>query len=350
MNRDGFLDKFQKIPVDVYLHRTHTEPLVSVCVQTYQHVNFIKDCIDGILMQKTDFPFEILLGEDDSTDGTREVCINYAEKYPDKIRLFLHHRGNNIKINGMPTGRFNFMYNLLNARGKYIALCEGDDYWTDSYKLQKQVDFLDNKSDFSLCFHDMRIVDDNCKYIRSSKSFEKESLTIDDLIEGFIKGRIVHTASCVYRNRINKFPRWFYKGAAGDYLLFILIGQHGKFGYLNETMGVYREHSAGIWSGKSDIYRIKNMAYIFKSIYKFLKQTEYRTKLGQICFLHYYHLANIYKKEKDFINAFNCSLNLFFFKKYKSNKSLDIILELIILHFPRLYKFWKLSKNLLPNH
>src|SRR5690606_4409195 len=113
-------------------------PVVSVCVQTYQHAPYIRECLDSILMQKTDFPFEILLGEDESSDGTREICIEYAEKFPDKIKLFLHRRENNIQIFGYPTGRFNFLTNLYSSNGKYIAICEGDDYWTDSDKLQKQ--------------------------------------------------------------------------------------------------------------------------------------------------------------------------------------------------------------------
>ena len=116
-------------------------PVVSVCVVTYQHKDFIRSCLDGILMQKTNFPFEIILGEDESTDGTREICKAYAEKYPDKIKLFLRSRKDVIYINQHATGRFNFMENLKAARGKYIAFCEGDDYWIDEYKLQKQVDF-----------------------------------------------------------------------------------------------------------------------------------------------------------------------------------------------------------------
>src|SRR5690242_14630931 len=95
MNFDEFKKKYQKIPVDVFPTKLIENPLVSVCVQTYQHVHYIKDCLEGILIQQTDFPFEILLGEDQSIDGTREVCIEYAQKYPDKIKLFLHHRENN---------------------------------------------------------------------------------------------------------------------------------------------------------------------------------------------------------------------------------------------------------------
>lgn len=114
-------------------------PLVSICCITYNHENYIRDAIEGFLSQETSFPVEILLGEDESNDGTREICKEYADKYPKKIRLFLHSRENNIKINGNPTGRFNLLYNLSKAHGKYIALCEGDDFWTDPYKLQKQV-------------------------------------------------------------------------------------------------------------------------------------------------------------------------------------------------------------------
>ena len=131
--------------VKKYPNRVDAKPLVSICVVTYNHQNYIKQCLDGVLMQECNFEYEVLLGEDNSTDTTRKLCIEYAERFPDKIRLFLHDRSNVIYINGKPTGRFNFIYNLKQAKGKYIALCEGDDYWTDPTKLQKQVDFLEKK-------------------------------------------------------------------------------------------------------------------------------------------------------------------------------------------------------------
>src|SRR5690606_24131225 len=109
---------------------------------------------------QTTFPFEIILGEDESNDGTREICKQYAAQYPDKIKLFLRSRKDVIYINGNPTGRFNFIENLKACSGKYIALCEGDDYWTDPLKLQKQVDFLENNSDFALCFHMVEVLKD----------------------------------------------------------------------------------------------------------------------------------------------------------------------------------------------
>jgi glycosyltransferase involved in cell wall biosynthesis len=131
MNFREFKENYQKIPVDIFPNHVIESPLVSVNVVTYQHVHYIKDCLEEFIMQKTNFPFEILLGEDHSTHGTREICIEYAQKYPDKIRLFLHHRKNNIEINGRITGLFNFLYNFFSLRGKYITICKGDDYWTD---------------------------------------------------------------------------------------------------------------------------------------------------------------------------------------------------------------------------
>lgn len=148
----AFIEKYQKAPVDERANQAPSHPKVSVCVQTYQHAAYIAQCIESILMQKTDFDIEILIGEDDSSDGTREICEQYAYSWPDKIRLFLHSRENNIPLNGHPSGRFNFVYNLAQARGDYIAFCEGDDYWNDKYKLQKQVDAFEAEKELGIVY------------------------------------------------------------------------------------------------------------------------------------------------------------------------------------------------------
>jgi glycosyltransferase involved in cell wall biosynthesis len=181
-------------------------PIVSVCVQTYQHASYIRDALDGILMQKTDFAFEILLGEDESTDGTREICIEYAEKYHGKIRLFLNSRKNVIHINGLPTGRRNFMNNLKNARGKYIALLPGDDYWTDPHKLQKQVDFLEANPDFVICFHNVMVVhDENAGNSHpfhvqhpSGPIMQRKPKAVSTL-EDLVRGNFIQTPSAMFR-------------------------------------------------------------------------------------------------------------------------------------------------------
>jgi len=135
----ALLNEYQRVPV-VELPSTVPDGVtVTVCVPTYRHARSIEKCLDSILEQETDFTYEILIGEDGSTDGTRELCAEYSSKYPERIRLFLHSRDNNIEINGYATGRFNLLYLLSKANGEYIALCEGDDWWTDKNKLQTQV-------------------------------------------------------------------------------------------------------------------------------------------------------------------------------------------------------------------
>ena len=171
MNFSQFVSRYQRVPVEEYSNRVLEavpEPVVSVQVLTYQHANFIRDCLDGILMQETDFPVEILIGEDESSDGTREICKEYAARHPDTIRLFLHRRENNIAIHGRPTGRFQSTYTRFKCRGTYIALCEGDDYWTDPLKLQKQVDFLEGHPECVLSFHDGQMVDESGHIIEES--------------------------------------------------------------------------------------------------------------------------------------------------------------------------------------
>ena len=122
----------------------------SVLVPTYNHARYISQCLDSLISQKTNFEFEIIVGEDDSTDNTRNICKEYEKNYPDSIRLFLNDRSNVIYLNGKPSGRWNLMNLLLHARGEYIAICEGDDYWTDSEKLNKQITPIPHKYDSSL--------------------------------------------------------------------------------------------------------------------------------------------------------------------------------------------------------
>ena len=136
------------------------EILVSVLMITFNHEQFIAQAIDSVLMQQTDFEYEIIIGEDCSTDRTREIVIEYAERNPEKIRPLLH--DHNLGL----MGRYNFVAAYKMCHGKYIALLEGDDYWTDPHKLQKQVVFLENHPECSLCAHNTRIVIEDCEFIR----------------------------------------------------------------------------------------------------------------------------------------------------------------------------------------
>lgn len=251
MNFEEFKAKYQHKVVTEYLNKVGDKPIVSVCIQTYQHSPYIKECLEGVLMQQTNFPFEILLGEDDSTDGTREICIEYAKRNPEKIRLFLHSRENNIKINGSPTGRFNFIYNLNSVRGKYIALCEGDDYWTDPFKLQKQVDFLEENPEYGLIHGDCNFLyEKDKKTLFSANKFlglgfdynEDTEKLFDVLIDASYK---IRTATVMFRKKIyddikDDLALISGKFLMGDTPLWLLLSRRGKFHYFQDVFATYR--------------------------------------------------------------------------------------------------------------
>lgn len=125
---------------------------ISICVTTYQHEKYIEKCLTSMLEQETDFEYEILIGEDGSTDGTREICERIARDNPDKVRLFLNKREDVYYKHGSPTGRANFVQNVKNAKGEFLAFCDGDDYWVSKNKLQKQVEALE-ESELDIAFH-----------------------------------------------------------------------------------------------------------------------------------------------------------------------------------------------------
>src|SRR5262245_28919719 len=132
-----------------------TKPLVSISCMTYNHAAFIRTCLDHLLVQKTNFPFEIMIHDDASTDGTREIIEEYVSKYPEIIFPFYQKENQYSKgVRGLSS-----RYNYPRCRGKYVAICEGDDYWTDPYKLQKQVDFLESHEDYVMAYHDFRALD-----------------------------------------------------------------------------------------------------------------------------------------------------------------------------------------------
>jgi glycosyltransferase involved in cell wall biosynthesis len=250
--------------------RGNTEVLVSVCVITYNHKNYISQCLDSALMQQTKFPFEIILGEDESSDGTREICIEYAKEHSNKIRLFLHSRKNVIYINGTATGRYNLTEILKASRGKYIAICEGDDYWTDPLKLQKQVDFLEQNPDYAISFHNARILNEDSprETFYSNPPDQVETTSFEDLA----MGEYIYTATCMFRNEnFKKFPKQFYT-LINNYTLDLHNAQYGKIRYINEVMSVYRKHSGGIWSMVSREKTLMNQMPVYKFYVNYFEQ------------------------------------------------------------------------------
>lgn len=279
MNKEDIAKYFEERynPAEEYLGTgkavNKIKPLVSVCIMTYQHKDFIARCIEGVLAQKTDFPVEIIIGEDQSTDGTREICIDFAGKFPDKIRLFLRNRETShlYDENGKFVTRFNAKWNKKAARGKYIAICEGDDYWTNPLKLQKQVSFLEENTDYSLTVGGYEIYNEQDKrrkeIIRILRTPDNESgytFTREDA------GRtwLTKTLTAVYRNEAAKSINYSkYRISIDVHLMYHLL-QQGKGFYFTEVFGVYRIHSGGVFSSTSDLEKSVMKYRINKEIYE----------------------------------------------------------------------------------
>lgn len=221
-------------------------PLVSVTVATYQHVNYVRACLDGILMQKTNFLYEIILGEDGSIDGTQDICMEYAAKYPDKIRLFLRDRALSqyIADDGRVI-RFNGIWNRMSARGKYIAWCEGDDYWTDPLKLQKQVDFLEEHAEYGLCYTNVQqYYDISGQY---GESWGGNSEKFEDLLfSNTIPALSILVRSFILQEYFSQINSEFIKWKMGDYPMWLYVATKAKIKYMPFTSGCYRilENSA----------------------------------------------------------------------------------------------------------
>ncbi|XWW47331.1 glycosyltransferase [Fibrella sp. USSR17] len=212
---------------------------VSVLIITYNQQRFIRKAIDSALAQQTSFPIEILVGDDFSSDGTRKIIQDYERLHPGLVRGVLHPR------NMGKNGGINFLETLKLAQGEYYALMDGDDYWTNPLKLQKQADFLDANPDYSTVFHNAVITyeDGTPEHLLNGPD-TKSSFTIDDLI-GEKEIWFMATSSTMYRNSIKEYPAWFMESVSGDIPRLILKAKQGKIGYLPDVMSVYRKNHGG---------------------------------------------------------------------------------------------------------
>jgi len=213
---------------------------VSVWMSAYNHEKYISQCLDSVLNQKTDFDFDIILGEDCSKDLTREIVTDYKNRYPDKFRLYLPEK--NIGMMEMDIATWNL------CTGEYIALLNGDDYWTDEYKLQTQADFLDNNPDAVMCYHKARVENETTGYVFDTVYPESgDELTAEYLLLGY---NPVMTPTVMIRN-ILTVPDYYRDLPYGDMPLYLLLSQKGKLKYIDKLMSLYRIHPSGQWQGES---------------------------------------------------------------------------------------------------
>jgi len=219
--------------------------IVSICCLTYNHASFIRQCLDGFLMQKTNFKYEIIIHDDCSTDGTTEIVREYAEKYPDKIVPIFQ------SVNQYQSGNTHILTLFVypKVRGKYVAVCEGDDYWIDSMKLQKQVDYLDTHPDCTMtCSRAKWFSQRRNKYVAEQYCLKADGLL--DPVEIINRGGLyISTCSIVYRLQIrDNYPDYCENCPAGDWPLQLTAAMKGSVYYFNEAMCVYRVEREGSWT------------------------------------------------------------------------------------------------------
>lgn len=240
------------------------EPLVSIVCITYNHEPYLRKALDSFLMQKTSFAYEIVLAEDCSTDGTRKICEEYAAKYPDII----HYVWSENNVGAVE----NEARAIRAAKGKYIALCEGDDYWTDSMKLQKQVDFMESHPEYSVTFHRYKIhhvdtdkwQEDNAQWLFVGKNIEGTDISIEQAFEKWITQYL----TAVFRRDCYDFA-W-----ADKYLwyrdshMFYHLMKVGKAHLFAFDGGVYNKTGEGVYTNLSDVSAGKKSVDVARELYE----------------------------------------------------------------------------------
>ncbi len=215
-------------------------PMVSVAITAYQHAPYLAACLDGVLMQQCPFAYEVLLGEDGSSDGTREIAQRYAAEHPLRIRLFLHERSSVIHIDGRPTGRYNFLHNLRNARGRYLCHIDGDDRWTDPDRLRIMVEKMENEPDLTMAFHNaVNVWDDGSRELYLDEASVKPRFSLEDLMAK----NFIPTSGVIWRwTPLTKIPKEWYEGPFGDWLLNVHFARQGPIGYVDRVMSERHVH------------------------------------------------------------------------------------------------------------
>ena len=231
------------------MNKVSQYPSVAIRCLVYNHEKYLRDCLDGIVMQKTDFPFFVVVHDDCSKDSSADIIREYQRRYPDKIHPIFE------EVNCYSTDWHAADIKIHEAYrdAKYIAVCEGDDYWTDPHKLQKQVDFLEAHPDYAVCAHETIIKDQqkSQKDVLFSRQACKNRIIpsprTDYSFEDTLRGNIFHLSSILFRQSdLIEFPSWRYRISAGDMVYFRYLGSRGKTHWIPDAMSVYRNHPGSL--------------------------------------------------------------------------------------------------------
>jgi len=298
------------------------KPLVSIVCHAYNQEHFIEDTINGFLSQKTTFPFEVIVHDDASTDSTKSVIETYVAKYPNILKPIYQSENQFSKRN------ISASFTYPASKGKYIAHCEGDDYWTDEYKLQKQVDFLEQNEDYVVTWTNL-VFRDGDKLIETGfDSMFPEVYTID--FNNLFEVYNTYTLTVLFRKDAIEYKRILELNYAKDNTIYALLIKNGKGAFLNFVSAVYRWHDGGVFSLKSNFYKryssflnvkeifdeiegakTKNIEFIYKDLLRqsaeegiklFLKKDKIEKEVKKA--IMQYLMDASFKEKKKFLNLF----------------------------------------------
>ena len=310
---------------------------VSICCITYNQEKYIEQAINSFLSQKTNFDYEIIIHDDASNDETVNILTKYQKKYPDKIVLMLE------KENQYSKCANSVLVKVLDkAKGKYIALCDGDDFWCDDNKLQKQVDYMDLHKNISLCSHNTEIINENNEKIDLINSYLEGIVTIENFLSN---NSSMHTSSMLFRKKdVLKLPNYYYEATVGDLPLKLHLLSKGNCYHFNNVMSCYRTNAINSWSvaqKNNDIVKHKNFEMEIQVYNSFNKETKYvyddliKNKIlyRSFCYFKDKNDLNEIKKEK--------------YAKYYKKLSLNEKIKLQLKNSKVIYKLYSKLKKVL---
>ena len=304
-------------------------PRVSICTIAYNVEPYIRDTIEGVLKQNVNFDMEFIISEDASTDGTAAVIREYAEKYPHLIRLIENKK--NIGMNP------NFTQAIAACRGKYVAIVDGDDYWSDPNKLQTQVDFLESHPECSFCGTATKVYyQARDEYVPGHPELPEDDgsiryFDIADLYELWLFW--IPTHSLMVRNEYVELPPWFPESSSFDRSLRLILGLKGKAAYINKNMCVYRKHGTNFTNYQPHTY-LRLCAQVYRNVYHFSGKLHYRVARAAVNHAMYAERVQI-RQETHGLQKFKALLSnsLYAFREFRITELRDF------LRFPYHYLF-----------
>lgn len=262
---------------------------VSVIMLACNVGRYVETAIKGVLAQKTTYPIELILSEDCSTDNTLEICERYAALHPDTIRLIRHEQNLGLQKNFIDAHR--------HCTGEYIAICDGDDYWINRFKLQRMTDFMDAHPDFAICFH--RVI--NYYEEDGSKSFSNGGQAVVTNITHLAQSNYITNSSSLFRRAyVQELPEWFALTPLCDYAMHMVNAQYGNIYYFKTPMAVYRKHKQGIWSVENIEKRQERSLYARELLLEYFKENEvvYNNLRRAFCYIAFV-LVRHYREQGD---------------------------------------------------